>query len=196
MIPDLNTIAEQHSNPTQKTEAAITQFLDHAATNPSTIVQYKSSNMILHIDGDASYLSEPWSCSRTVVHYYLSLLRADPEKASNLPPPANGRIHTEWRILKHVVASAAEVEVRGLFQKGRTAVLLRTTVHEFGPPNHQPQSKQITPRPKASSLLRLDKKSSNSNRNGTTSVSHDTDKGWIYYLLNGGFPSTSKQNSY
>ena len=54
MIPALNTIADQHSNPTQKAEAAITQFIDHADTNPSMIVQYKSSDMILHIDSDAA----------------------------------------------------------------------------------------------------------------------------------------------
>ena len=54
MIPYINTIAEQQSNPTQKAEAAITQFLDYADTNPSMIVQYKSSDMILHIDSDAA----------------------------------------------------------------------------------------------------------------------------------------------
>ena len=90
--------------------------------------------MILHIDSDAAYLSEPWAHSRTVGHYYLSLLPANPEKSPNLPPPANGPINTEWIILKHVVASAAEEEVRGLFQKGQTAVLLRTTLHEVGSP--------------------------------------------------------------
>ena len=60
MLPSLNTIAEQQSKPTHNTEAAITQFLDYADTNPSMIVQYKSSDMILHIDSDSSYLSQPW----------------------------------------------------------------------------------------------------------------------------------------
>ena len=87
MIPYINTIAEQHSNPTQKTEAAITQFLDYAATNLSAIVQYKSINMILHIESDESYLSESWARRRTGGHYYLSLLPANPEKSPNLPPP-------------------------------------------------------------------------------------------------------------
>ena len=57
MLSSLNTIAEQQSNPTHNTEATITQFLDYAATNPSAIVQYKSSNIILQIYSDASYLS-------------------------------------------------------------------------------------------------------------------------------------------
>ena len=54
MLPDLNTLEEQQSNPTENTEAAIAQFLDYAATNPSTIIQSKSSDMVLHIDSYAS----------------------------------------------------------------------------------------------------------------------------------------------
>ena len=54
------------------------------------------------------------------------------KKNPNLPPPANGLIHTEYRILKHVVASAAEAEVRGLFHNGKTAALLISTLHELG----------------------------------------------------------------
>ena len=113
-------------------EAAITHFLDYAATNPSAIIQYKASDIILHIDSDESYLSEPRARSRTGGHYYLSSLPTDPKKTPNLPPPANGPIHTEWRIFKHVVVSAAESEVGGLFHNGQTAVPLRITLHELG----------------------------------------------------------------
>ena len=88
--------------------------------------------MILHIDSDASYLSEPQAHSRTVGHYYLSLLPTNPKKDPNLPPPENGPIHTECRILKHAVASATEAEVGVLFQNGQTSVPLRITLHELG----------------------------------------------------------------
>ena len=54
MLPVINTLAEQQSNPTKNNEAAIKQFLDYAATNPPTIIQYKYIYVILHIDGDAS----------------------------------------------------------------------------------------------------------------------------------------------
>ena len=107
MLPALNTLAEQKSSPIKNTEAAITHFLDYAATNPSAVIQYKASDVILHIYSDASYLSEPRARSRTGGHYYISSLPTDPKKSPNLPPPANGPIHTECRILKHVVASAA-----------------------------------------------------------------------------------------
>ena len=95
MLPALNTIAEQQSNLTKNTEAAIKQFLDYAATNPSATIQYKSSDMMIQIDSYASYLSEPRACSRTGRPYCLSSLLSDPEKSTNLPPPANEPIHTE-----------------------------------------------------------------------------------------------------
>ena len=71
MLPALNTLPEKQSSPTKNTEAAITHFLDYAATNLSVIIQYKASDMILHIDSDASYLSEPRVSSFTGGNYYL-----------------------------------------------------------------------------------------------------------------------------
>ena len=115
----------------KNTEAAITHFLDYAATNPSAIIQYKSSDMILHIDSDASYLSESRAHRRTGGHYYLSSLPTDPKKSPNLLPPENGPIHTECRILKHVVASRVESEVGGMFHNGQTAVPLIITLYEL-----------------------------------------------------------------
>ena len=138
MLPALNILAEQQSSPTRNKESAITNLLDYAATNPSVIIQYKASDMILYINSDASYLSDPRARSCTGGQYYLSSLPTDLKKSSNLPPPANGPIHTEWRILKHVVASAAETEVGGLLHNGKTLVPLIITLHELGftqPPN-------------------------------------------------------------
>ena len=132
MLPALNTLAEQQSSATKNTEAAITHFLDYAATNPSAIIQYKASSMILHMDSDTSYLSEPRSRSRTGGHYYFRSLPTDPKQSPNLPPPANGPMHTECRIPKHVVASKAKAEVGGLFHNGQTEVPLRITLHEIG----------------------------------------------------------------
>ena len=57
ILTDLNTLVEQQSSPTQNTVSEITHLLGYAATNPSSIIQYKSSYMILHIDSDSSYIS-------------------------------------------------------------------------------------------------------------------------------------------
>ena len=103
-------------------------------TNPSTIVQYKSIDVILHISSDESYLSEPRAHRCAEGNYYLSSLTDDPEKSPNLPPPENRPIHMECRILKHVVEYAAEVEVGGLFHNGQKSVPLHITLHELVSP--------------------------------------------------------------
>ena len=118
ILPALNILVEQQSSPTKNMEDSITHFLDYAADDPSLIIQYKAFYMILHIYSDASYLSESRARSRTGGHHYLSSLPPNPKKSLNLPPPENGLIHTEYRILKHVVASADEAEVGGLFHNG------------------------------------------------------------------------------
>ena len=43
MLPDLNKLSGQQSSLTKDIEAAITHFLDYAATNPSAIIQYKDT---------------------------------------------------------------------------------------------------------------------------------------------------------
>ena len=80
MLPDRNILVEQQSKPTKNTKTLITQFLDYAATNLSAIIQYKSIRMIIHIDSDASYLSETRARSHTGGKYYLSSLSADQSK--------------------------------------------------------------------------------------------------------------------
>ena len=135
MLPALNTLADQQSCPTKHVEATITHFLEYSSINLSAFIQYKASNMILHIDSDASYLSEQRACSRTGEHYYLSSLPTYLKQSTNLPPEVNGPIHiihTECRILKHVVASVYKSEVGRLFHNGQTVVLLQITLHELG----------------------------------------------------------------
>ena len=55
-----------------------------------------------------------------------------PKKSPNLPPPANGSIHTECIIIKHVVLPEDEAEAGGMFQNGKTAVPLIITLREIG----------------------------------------------------------------
>ena len=87
--------------------------------------------MILHIEIDASYLPEPQAHIHTGGHCFLSPLPTDLGKSPNLLPPENGPIHTEYIILKHVVASASESEVGGLFHNGQRYVPLRITLQEL-----------------------------------------------------------------
>ncbi len=59
MLIALGSLAVAQTEGTQATMEACTQLLNYAATHPDdAVLQYTTSNMILHIHSDASYLSE------------------------------------------------------------------------------------------------------------------------------------------
>jgi hypothetical protein len=53
----INDIATEKTKATEKTQAATNQLLDYLATRPDATIRYHASDMMLHIHGDASYLS-------------------------------------------------------------------------------------------------------------------------------------------
>ena len=79
ILPSLNSIAEQQAHPTHTNEDAITHLLDYSSTNTNAIFKFKSSDMVLHIDSDAPYLSEPRAHIRTAGYWYLRYLPDDPK---------------------------------------------------------------------------------------------------------------------
>ena len=90
--------------------------------------------MVLHIHSDASYISAPKSQSRASGHYLLS-------DRFNLPqqPPAtmtrlNGPIHTFSKIMRYVMASAAEAEIGATFINVQESIHIRSTLEELGHP--------------------------------------------------------------
>jgi hypothetical protein len=64
VLMPLNDIATEQYKATEKTQAATNQLLDYLATHPDATFIYHSSDMILHIHSDASYLSVSQSRSR------------------------------------------------------------------------------------------------------------------------------------
>ena len=134
MITYLNSIAQQQAHTNQNTESAIKHFLDYTSTNPDTVVQFWASDMVLHIDSYAAYLSEPHVRKHTRGHYYLILQPVYPTKYPNLVPPSNGPIHTELIIMRDSVAYTAKAEVCGLFHYGKTAITLHINLNELGFP--------------------------------------------------------------
>ena len=135
LLPALGTIATQQSAPTATTMHAIVQLLDYCASHPDATVRFTASDMILHSDSDASYLSAPKARSRAAGYHYLS---SHPKDASKGPdptdpaPPNNGAIHVMCNIMREVLASAAEAELAALFHNGREACPLRITLEELG----------------------------------------------------------------
>ena len=72
MLQALGSLATQQLAPMQNTLLKIHQFLDYAMTHPNAIITYCTSNMILAIHSDASYLSETKARSRAGGHFFLS----------------------------------------------------------------------------------------------------------------------------
>ena len=90
--------------------------------------------MVLYVDSDASYLSLPKAQSRVGGHYYLINLSHDPVKEPKTAPKPNGPDLTVCPILRHIMASAAEVEIAVIFKNGQEAMELRHILINLGHP--------------------------------------------------------------
>ena len=109
-LVSLNTIAIQQTRATESTLKITEEFLYYVATHPDAKIWYRASEMILQIDTDASYLSEPKARSRAAGHYFLGWL-----PQNNQPIRLNGEIYTLCTVLKFIASSAAEAELGALF---------------------------------------------------------------------------------
>ena len=76
MLVTLSKLSHMQSKPTQLTLRLIHHLLDYCATNPDATIRYTPSDMILKIQSDSSYLSEPKARSRCGGHFYLGSLPA------------------------------------------------------------------------------------------------------------------------
>ena len=138
MLPALGTLAALQTTATTTTMKAIVKFLDYAATHPDATVRFRKSNMILHIDSDASYLSEPKSRSRYAGYHYLSDRTTD----ASIAPPSNDAIHVPCAIMREVMSSAAEAELGGCFHNAKESCPIRTCLEELG--HTQPATAIVT----------------------------------------------------
>ena len=86
--------------------------------------------MILAAHSDASFLTEPGSCSRAGAFIFLS--------EDEPIPRINGPILTMATIIKFVMASASESELAALYLTAREMIPLRNALDEMGWP--QPKS--------------------------------------------------------
>ena len=127
MLPALNEISTQQSNPTTNTQAKVTQLLNYVATHSNAVIRFHKSDMCLHVDSDAAYLVLPKARSRLAGHFFLS---DNPEFKRTIFP--NGPILTECKTIRTVVASAAEAETHGIFHNAQTALPIRFILNQMG----------------------------------------------------------------
>ena len=132
MLVALGSIAATQAKATEKTHDEIIWLLNYAASNPDASILYTASDMVLHIHSDGSYLSEAKARSRAGGHFFLSDLSALPNKQPTKTPTPNGPIYSLSRIIRNVMASAAETEIASSYINGTEAVPIRTTLEEMG----------------------------------------------------------------
>jgi hypothetical protein len=126
MLTALSSIATQQAAPTEDTMKKTRLFLDYAASHPDAVLTYRKSDMVLAIESDASYLSEPNARSRAAGHFFMS-------KDSKLPPN-NGAVLTISQIIRNVMSSAAEAEIGALFVNAQAAIPQRHALETMGHP--------------------------------------------------------------
>ena len=113
----------------------IQQLFKYLTSNPNATIQYHASGMILFIHSDASYLSFTKSRSRASGVFLLSDPKLDTITFSEYTPIFNGFIFIMCKILRNIMASAAEAEYGALFLNGKASIPIITTLIEM----HHPQ---------------------------------------------------------
>jgi hypothetical protein len=102
----LSSIAVKQTKATEKTMGRCIQLLDYLATNEMVKIRFHTSNMILNIHSDASYLLETGTSSRACGHFFMGWMPKD-----NTPIWFNGAFNTNSIIMRCMMASAAEANL-------------------------------------------------------------------------------------
>ena len=130
LLVALGDLAASQANPTEDTLDKLVWLLNYVACNPDAEISYTASDMCLHVHSDASYLSAPKARSRAGAHFFLS---TDPRKQESQDlQRINGPIHVLSKIIKLVMASAAEAEIGASFLAAQESIPLRTCLEELG----------------------------------------------------------------
>jgi hypothetical protein len=114
----LSSIAVEQTKATEKTMARCTQLLDYLLGHADAKVRFHTSDMILNIHSDASYLLEANARSRACDHFFMRWMPKDGESIH-----INGAFHISTTILRFIVASAAEAELGALYHNCQTGII-------------------------------------------------------------------------
>jgi hypothetical protein len=149
MLPALSSIASRQATASEDTNIAIDKFLNYAASHPDAEIRFSASDMCLHVETDASYLSETKARSRFSGYHYLSAHPSD-DPTKDPAPPINRPLLILSNILKEIVSSASEAELAGTFHNSKEACPLRICLDELGHP--QPPTVIVTDNSTASGI--------------------------------------------
>jgi hypothetical protein len=124
LLCPISAIALQSANPTEQTLELTHYLLDYLGTQEEAILTYNASKMVLATHSDASYLSKPNARSRAGGHFFLS--------SNSTIPQNNGAVLNIAHIIKHVMSSATEAELAGIYIMAREAVYIRIILEGMG----------------------------------------------------------------
>ena len=118
LLCPISAIALQSLKPTEDTLDQTYSLLDYLVTQEEAILSYNTSNMVLAVHSNASYLSKPQARSRAGDHFFLS--------NNTTIPQNNGAVLNIAHIIKHVMSSATEAELAG------QAIYIKIVLEELG----------------------------------------------------------------
>jgi hypothetical protein len=72
MLTSIGSIATHQASGTPATLKAIVHLRNYCALHPDAVVRFRASNMVLHVESDASYLSAAKARSRAAGYHFLS----------------------------------------------------------------------------------------------------------------------------
>ena len=119
---------KQIHNGTERKKKALKHFLYYCYDNPDAVKLYVASDMILFVDSNAAYLVEPEAKSRAGRFFYLE---------NKDGKSINGSILILAKIIKFVMALAAEAEIAALFMNAKLAVPIQQVLIKMGTHNQQ-----------------------------------------------------------
>eukprot|EP00957_Ditylum_brightwellii_P019957 1506629-Ditylum_brightwellii.AAC.1 len=98
--------------------------------------------MVLHINSNASFMSEMQARSRAGGHFFLSDASPNPSRPPQGLVPLSGPVHTVCEVIHNVMASTADAEIGALYSNTRKGEELRLALTKMGHP--QPPTPVLT----------------------------------------------------
>jgi hypothetical protein len=129
LLMALSTVASELRKGAENTMEKDYQVLDYLATYLDATVHFWASNMVMNIQSDVSYLTEPKARSHACSHFFMGSLPQDGK-----PIKINGAFHTLCSILQFVVASTTEAELGVLFLNRQEGMIFQLTLENLGHP--------------------------------------------------------------
>ena len=108
------------------------KLLNYLASNPNVEIQCRDSGMQLALHSDVAYLSVSQARIRASGVHFLVEVPPNPKNPEYFAPTVNDIILVMWKIMRNIMASAAESEYGTIFVNAKTAVPIRTTLTEMG----------------------------------------------------------------